>query len=127
MATKIDLEKSKKDLKDLSYDVIQLQKNNFNLGIEKLKTEKQKPQNKQDQLRELVTNVYNHLKQHCVLTSQQMKEFVCMDDLTSLAQFLAKLTIFVNDRYYLKQLDTSELTSARNMLLELMLQNDAPT
>ncbi len=50
-----------------------------------------------------------------------------MDDLTSLAQFLAKLTIFVNDRYYLKQLDTSELTSARNMLLELMLQNDAPT
>jgi hypothetical protein len=45
---KIDLEKSKKDLKDLSYDVIQLQKNNFNLGVEKLKTEKQKPQQKQD-------------------------------------------------------------------------------
>lgn len=49
-----------------------------------------------------------------------------MDDLTSLSQFLTKLTIFVNDRYYLKQLDTSELTSARNMLLELMLQNEAP-
>jgi len=50
-----------------------------------------------------------------------------MDDLSSLSQFLAKLTIFVNDRYYLKQLDTSELTSARNMLLELMLQTDAST
>jgi hypothetical protein len=96
------LEKAKKDLKDLSYDVIQLQKNNFNLGIEKLKTEKQKPQLKQDQLRELVTNVFKHLQQHSVLTSQQLKDFVCMDDLTSLAQFLSKLTIFVNDRYYLK-------------------------
>ncbi len=42
------MEKAKKDLKDLSYDIIQLQKNNFNLGIEKLKTEKQKPQLKQD-------------------------------------------------------------------------------
>jgi len=50
-----------------------------------------------------------------------------MDDLSSLSQFLAKLTIFVNDRYYLKQLDTSELTSARNMLLEIMLQTDAST
>lgn len=50
-----------------------------------------------------------------------------MDDLSSLSQFLAKLTIFVNDRYYLKQLDSSELTSARNMLLEIMLQTDAST
>ncbi len=49
-----------------------------------------------------------------------------MDNLASIAKFLDKLTIFVNDRYYLKQLDTSELTSARNMLLELMLQTDAP-
>jgi hypothetical protein len=49
-----------------------------------------------------------------------------MDNLTSLAEILNKITIFVNDRYYLKQLDTSELTSARNMLLELMLQTDAP-
>ena len=44
-----------------------------------------------------------------------------MSDLSGLTQYLDKLTIFVNDRYYLKQLDTSEMTSARNMLLELML------
>ena len=42
------MEKCKKDHKDLSYDVIQLQKNNFNLGVDKLKTEKLKPQLKQD-------------------------------------------------------------------------------
>ena len=53
IGVKIDSEKSKKDLKDLSYDVIQLQKNNFNLGVEKLKTEKQKPQQDNDEVREL--------------------------------------------------------------------------
>lgn len=50
-----------------------------------------------------------------------MRDLIGMDDLTSLDQVLAKITIFVNDRYYLKQLKTGELTSARNMLLELML------
>jgi hypothetical protein len=50
-----------------------------------------------------------------------MRDLIGMDDLTSLDQVLAKISIFVNDRYYLKQLNTSELTSARNMLLELML------
>ena len=41
-------------------------------------------------------------------------------------QFLSKLTISYNDRFYLKKLATNELTSARNKLLELMLQYEQP-
>jgi len=36
------------------------------------------------------------------------------------------MTIFVKDRYYLKSLEKDELTSARNKLLELMLQSEGP-
>jgi len=34
------------------------------------------------------------------------------------------MTIFVKDRFYLKSLERDELTSARNKLLELMLQTE---
>lgn len=49
-----------------------------------------------------------------------------MDDLSSLEALLSQMTIFVNDKYYLTQLETGELTSARNSLLELMLQAEQP-
>lgn len=49
-----------------------------------------------------------------------------MDDLTLLQGLLERMTIFVKDRFYLKSLEKDELTSARNKLLELMLQTDAP-
>lgn len=49
-----------------------------------------------------------------------------MDDLSSLEALLSQMAIFVNDKYYLTQLETGELTSARNSLLELMLQAEQP-
>lgn len=49
-----------------------------------------------------------------------------MDDLCSLEALLSQMTIFVNDKYYLTQLETGELTSARNSLLEMMLQAEHP-
>mgnify|MGYP000952598247 CR=1 FL=1 len=49
-----------------------------------------------------------------------------MDDLSSLTSLLERMTIFVKDRYYLKSLEKDELTSARNKLLELMLQSEGP-
>jgi hypothetical protein len=49
-----------------------------------------------------------------------------MDDLSSLTALLERMTIFVKDGYYLKSLEKDELTSARNKLLELMLQSEGP-
>lgn len=42
MSPTVDLEKAKKDLKDLEYDVANALKNNFYHGVEKKKLEKTK-------------------------------------------------------------------------------------
>jgi len=66
------------------------------------------------------------LKERHVQTTQELKELLQMDDLSSLTSLLERMTIFVKDRYYLKSLEKDELTSARNKLLELMLQSEGP-
>lgn len=65
--------------------------------------------------------VYVELGHRHVLTTSELKQLLEMDDLSQLDVHLKKFTIFVNDRYYLKALETGELTSSRNKLLELML------
>jgi protein involved in polysaccharide export with SLBB domain len=77
-------------------------------------------------LRELIKKVYVQLRERHVQTTQELKDLLEMDDLSSLTALLERMTIFVKDRYYLKSLEKDELTSARNKLLELMLQSEGP-
>jgi hypothetical protein len=55
-----------------------------------------------------------------------MKELLGMDDLSVIDQQLQQMALFVNDRYYAQRLNPCELESARNKLLEVMLQADQP-
>lgn len=61
-----------------------------------------------------------------MLTSQELKDCLQLADLGCLDLLLQKVTIFVNDRYYLKTLESPGLTSARNKLLEIMSQSETP-
>jgi hypothetical protein len=116
-----NVEQAKKDLKDLDYDVTKAQKANFHKNAQA-----NDKTSGQDQLRELIKKVYVQLRERHVQTTQELKDLLEMDDLSSLTALLERMTIFVKERYYLKSLEKDELTSARNKLLELMLQSEGP-
>jgi hypothetical protein len=114
----ISEQQNSKDLKDLDYDVARAQKDHFYKATQF--------SNSQEEIRSLIKKAYVQLGARHVLTSQELKDCLQLADLGCLDLLLQKVTIFVNDRYYLKTLESPGLTSARNKLLEIMSQSETP-
>jgi len=55
-----------------------------------------------------------------------MKDLFGVSDISLLKDLLPQITINAFDRYYAKDLDSPELTSVRNCLLEIMTECEAP-
>lgn len=82
-------------------------------------------------MRTAVAAIFSALKRQHVLTQTEL-ESIAFKELhkTELSEefstILQKFTIQVNGKYYLRQLDTTQETSIRNVVLELATQGKMP-
>lgn len=70
-------------------------------------------------LASVISSVFSQLKSRQVLPQSEV-EALCAENFEKMKSILDEMCLVAGEKFYLRQLDTPELTSARNMLLQIL-------